>query len=486
MISLNRLSLVLLLALPTAVLAQGLDPALDAVSAEHVRADIYFIASDEMRGRDTPSEEIRIAARYLRSRLMRLGFEEGGTNGYFHEYELRSSALSLDESGAQVTGGPELQLGHDYWFRARSVRADFERSGGILFAGSTDGDRDLDVLEEIEDHWLAFYDEGRATGRLRRDAERAGAAGLILVEEDEGEYAIRFEGSLARLEKGSVSYPSQRSRGRDGSVFPTLYLTREAWSRVLEASPVRPEGTSFDGWEPEHGTDLKLTLSERRTRSGADSITMENVCGFWRGSDPELSKEVILVSAHYDHVGARDGKVWNGADDNGSGTCGLLAVSEGLAAYGPMRRSIMLIWVSGEEKGLWGSRAWSDDPHLPEGCRPIANLNIDMIGRNEPDELYITPSRKHEEYNGIVEILGEFAKLEGFPELGNADDYYHRSDQAMFARLGIPVAFLFSGIHEDYHKHTDTPDKIDCDKIRRVVRTVLRMLDAMQTDTLDF
>jgi Iap family predicted aminopeptidase len=82
--------------------------------------------------------------------------------------------------------------------------------------------------------------------------------------------------------------------------------------------------------------------------------------------------------------------------------------------------------------------------------------------------------------------MESFAKLEGFPELGDADEYYHRSDQAMFERLGIPVAFLFSDIHDDYHQPTDTPDKIDCDKIRRVVRTVVRMLDGMQADELEF
>ena len=161
------LLLLLLLASPATVRAQGLESALDAVVTEHVTADIHFIASDEMRGRDTPSEEIRIAARYLRSRLMRIGFEPGGTEGYFYEYPLNSSAVNLSETYAHVEGGPKLQLGSDYWFRSRSVRADFERSGEIMFAGSTDGDRDLDDLEGVEDHWLAFHDAGRSTGRLR-------------------------------------------------------------------------------------------------------------------------------------------------------------------------------------------------------------------------------------------------------------------------------------------------------------------------------
>ena len=305
MITAPRLAAFLLLAAPAVASAQGLEPALEAVKTESVRADIHFIASDEMQGRDTPSAEIRIAARYLRSRLMRLGFEEGGTNGYFYEYSLNSSAVDMKGTGVEVEGGPEFELGSDYWFRSRSVREDFSRSGGIVFAGSSEGDRDLDEVEGIQGAWVAFFDSGRSTGRLRRDAEKAGAAGLLLIEGEAGEYGLRFEGNVDRLKKGSVSYPSsrQRDRGRDAELFPMLYLTEGAWAELCEASPLCPEGSSADGWEPERGADLKLNLSDSRKRAGADSVTMENVCGFWRGSDPELSKEVIIVSAHYDHVG---------------------------------------------------------------------------------------------------------------------------------------------------------------------------------------
>ena len=160
-----------------------------------------------------------------------------------------------------------------------------------------------------------------------------------------------------------------------------------------------------------------------------------------------------------------------------------------------MRRSVLLIWVSGEERGLWGSRAWAQNHSLPEGYRAVANLNMDMIGRNAPDVLYVTPSSKHEGYNrlavlanqfGIEEGFGDFpeAREQGFEGLGSGDAYYGRSDQAEFAKMDIPVCFLFAGEHEDYHQPTDTPDKIDCDKIRRVTRTVLKMLDALQTDEL--
>src|SRR6185436_14160729 len=109
-------------------------------------------------------------------------------------------------------------------------------------------------------------------------------------------------------------------------------------------------------------------------------------------------------------------------------------------------------------------------PTLPEGMRAVADINVDMVGRNAPDELLITPTKAlREAYNGLTLLAEELGPREGFPHLGGADGYWDRSDQINFAEnLGIPVTFLFSGEHEDYHKPTDTPDKIDYDKVRRV------------------
>jgi Zn-dependent M28 family amino/carboxypeptidase len=164
---------------------------------------------------------------------------------------------------------------------------------------------------------------------------------------------------------------------------------------------------------------------------------------------------------------------------------GLLALAEALSEYGPMRRSVLLLWVSGEEKGLWGSAAWSKAPTLAAGQRAVCDINIDMIGRNAPGKLLITPTREHDEYNGLTRLAESLAPLEGFPELGGCDDYWHRSDHISFAQhLRVPVTFLFADVHADYHKPTDTPDKIDYDKIRRVTRLVLRMLDGLQSDQL--
>jgi hypothetical protein len=266
--------------------------------------------------------------------------------------------------------------------------------------------------------------------------------------------------------------------------FPTMAISGPAMARLLTlAGNNDPAGA-----RPALGTDLGVVFTDTRTDNGADgTLEAEDVCAFWPGSDPVLSKEVIIISAHYDHVGTSPaGVVFNGADDNGSGTTGLLQLAEALTVNGPMRRSVFLIWVSGEEKGLWGSKAWCSAPTLPEGHRAICDINIDMIGRNAPDFLLITPTKARKgDYNGLTRLAEALGGKEGFPTLGSADAYWTRSDQFNFATLKIPVAFLFNGEHEDYHQPTDDPEKIDCDKIRRVARLVLRMIDGLQADKLD-
>jgi Zn-dependent M28 family amino/carboxypeptidase len=219
---------------------------------------------------------------------------------------------------------------------------------------------------------------------------------------------------------------------------------------------------------------------------GADAVrevAVENVCGYWPGGDPALAAEVLVASAHYDHVGIQEGQVYCGADDNASGCAALLAVAEALAAFGPLERSVLLLWVSGEEAGLLGAKAWTQDPWLPLGAAAIANVNLDMVGRNPPALLEYTPTAAHPEHNGLSECLVRLAALEGFTELKSADKDYERSDHAAFAEhLGIPVLYVSTGEHEDYHQPSDTADKVDADKVARVARLVFRLLVEVARD----
>ncbi|MDF1798533.1 MAG: M28 family peptidase [Planctomycetota bacterium] len=458
-------------------LARGLE----TIAVNEISADIHYIASDEMGGRDTVSEEQRIAARFIKNRLVRLGFTPGNGEKFLYEYPLAMKALDPASLSASVDGTAALAYGSDYTFTDSFGAAALTTDGGLVFCGT--GERDDFDAEALPGSWAVCSYSDQNIYRLRSRARKAGAVGLVLVPAADADLIADFAERDDAAFAGSVSWPSTGG-SRSRAPFPVIAVS----AATSAALGVTAESTI--------GADLGHSLAESRDLKGGGEVMAENVCGFWPGSDPELSKEVLIVSAHYDHVGTRNGKVYNGADDNGSGTSGLLALAEGLKEYGPMRRSVLLIWVSGEEKGLWGSKAWAQNPSLPEGYRPVANLNMDMIGRNAPNVLYVTPSEKHSGYNGLTNLAERFAIEEGFgdfPEareqgfegLGSADVYYGRSDHAEFAKLDIPVCFLFAGEHEDYHKDTDTPDKIDCDKIRRVSRTILKLLDALQTDTLD-
>ena len=212
-------------------------------------------------------------------------------------------------------------------------------------------------------------------------------------------------------------------------------------------------------------------------------IKGENVLAYIEGTD--LKEELIVITAHYDHLGIHEGKVYNGADDDGSGTVAAMEIAEAFMlakkdGNGP-RRSILVMCVSGEEKGLLGSKYYTDHP-IYSLEKTVANLNIDMIGRVDDwhengDYIYlIGADMLSQELHDISEQVNEeFIGLELDYTFNAEDDpnrYYYRSDHYNFAKNNIPVIFYFNGVHEDYHKVTDTVDKIDFEKVQRIARLV--------------
>jgi len=207
------------------------------------------------------------------------------------------------------------------------------------------------------------------------------------------------------------------------------------------------------------------------------------VLGYIEGTD--LKDELIIITAHYDHLGKHDSLIFNGADDDGSGTVATLEIAEAFMlakkdGKGP-RRSVLIMPVSGEEKGLLGSKYYTDHPIYPLE-NTVANLNIDMIGRlddwhDTANYVYlIGADRLSQELHDISETVNE--KHIGlnldytFNEEDDPNRYYYRSDHYNFAKNNIPVIFYFNGVHEDYHKASDTVDKIDFKKIETITRLV--------------
>ena len=212
-------------------------------------------------------------------------------------------------------------------------------------------------------------------------------------------------------------------------------------------------------------------------------IKGENVLGFIEGTD--LKEELIIITAHYDHLGKHEDKIFNGADDDGSGTVATLEIAEAFMlakkeGNGP-RRSVLIMPVSGEEKGLLGSKYYTDHPIYPLE-NTVANLNIDMIGRVDDwhengDYVYlIGADMLSQELHDISEQTNDqYIGLELDYTFNAEDDpnrYYYRSDHYNFAKNNIPVIFYFNGVHEDYHKVTDTVEKIDFNKTQTITRLV--------------
>ena len=229
--------------------------------------------------------------------------------------------------------------------------------------------------------------------------------------------------------------------------------------------------------------ETKVKINANRK---AEKLSSENVLCFIEGSDPILKDEVVVVTAHYDHVGKTGDDIYNGADDDGSGTVTVMEIAEAFVmakrdGHGP-KRSVLVMTVSGEEKGLLGSEWYTEHPVFPLK-NTVANLNVDMIGRldeahagNEnyvyligSDKLSTTLHKISEDANA------NYTQLELDYTFNAPDDpnrFYYRSDHYNFAKNNIPVIFYFSGVHEDYHQPTDTPDKILYDKTEKIGRLI--------------
>ena len=228
--------------------------------------------------------------------------------------------------------------------------------------------------------------------------------------------------------------------------------------------------------------DCDLTFFKRVFKSN-QIIRGENVLGFIEGSD--LKEELIIITAHYDHLGKHDSLIFNGADDDASGVAGAMEIAEAFMlakkdGKGP-RRSILIMPVSGEEKGLLGSKYYTDNPVYPLN-NTIANLNIDMIGRLDDwhstgNYVYLIGSDRlsYDLHNINEEVNNKYTKLELDYKYNDEEDpnrYYYRSDHYNFAKNNIPVIFYFNGVHEDYHRPSDTIEKLDFSKIKTISKLV--------------
>ena len=460
-----------------------------------IDAHIEFLGSDDLGGRETGTVQSLVTAQYIAAAFRAAGLQPGGEQGsWFQSYPMESNRVVMDEARLvlHANGGEAtLELFDDYLLGGYGGEG-FALQGEAVFAnyGIVDADSKTDDYAGLDPQGrFVVVLDGRPADRpeLRRagtsrgkrmTAKEHGAAGLIVLTDSEGrDSAQLIEMMEDRLRYPTLSMPPEERE----AAWPTIVLRPEssrtfAQSVGIDLAAARA-GQAGPG-RPLPGLVVELNAQVEAVRTHAD-----NILGLIPGSDPKLRDEVVIVSAHNDHIGTmKDGTVNNGADDNGSGTTTLMTAAAALAEQAPPRRTLLFLSVSGEEKGLLGSEWWCSHPTVPLD-HVVADINIDMVGRNDPDAVGATPSPKHPDYNTLVTRAVELGPTVGLEITWNApkagedtvDNYYQRSDHYNFASKGIPVVFFFSGVHEDYHRPTDDIEKIDREKLRKMVHLVMAL-----------
>ena len=576
----------------------------DAITEEEMKIYDYFLASDQLEGRNVPSRGYDTAALYVASHLAEWGLKPGGsatnTNGplqpYLMPFELVSRQVVPEESKASITsaaggrGGGGGRRGGGGGGGARGAAAAGPRTfeygkdwsvvaagrggpqmntlqvgGNLVFAGNgyvinktkTDPYQGLDVHGKIVvvaglPAELAAQEAAAAAagGRGRGGGGGRGAAdnplGTACTDFLTPEQAAAKNGAVAVIaianfqQLSAMANPNAggfgggggagRGAGLNGPAFQVPKFQQPPACPAVPAITAGLEMTNaiFQG-EKIAAADVFYAAGANAKKEDSFALTedkkvnlhievhsepghTENVVGILEGSDPVLKNEYVVISAHLDHIGLSaplpDGhNVNNGADDDGSGSTGLLGIAkayaEGAAKGMRPKRSIIFLWNAGEEKGLWGSQYFNEFPFVDLN-KVVADLNMDMIGRtkgpgytdsdpthklvNPGEVLVVGPNISSDDMEKTIETVnGSYQKLgldhfydttapdathDNLGPAGRGQRIFYRSDHYNFAKMGIPIAFFTVGLHPDYHRPTDTPEKIDYKEIQVVSKTV--------------
>ena len=508
--------------------AQQKAPGNDSITQSDLRADLFFLAGDAMRGRLTDTNENRATADYIRARFERAGLKPASGNSLFHNYNLMTATLGdgnslsvvTDVSAGSTTGTREYKSGQEFYpqrFSASgTVTARIVFAGFGIFAPKWNHDDYRDgvrgAIVMVLDHEPGERDpkspfegvvtaEPAAAWRKALAAQEKGAVGILFVSD------VHNHPDAANFEQaGRNFWPATPAR------IPNYTLA--TWADRIRIPAVQISPALAASLMPSPGPTLEELAKRAETSGGITPVPLlreitlktavdrhivpdRNVLGLIEGSDPKLKDEWVLVTAHFDHDGVNGTQILNGADDNGSGTVALLEIADAyaLAAQQGQRpkRSVLFCAWNSEERGLLGAWAYTEFPPAP-----LANiagvLNMDMIGRNE--EVQVGGGSR---FNGLevqtAESNANAVNMMGFaraPELAtvvdaanagigleikkrydnNTSNLVRRSDQWPFLQRGVPALGFMTGLHPDYHTMYDRPEKINYAKMEKIARLI--------------
>ena len=475
-------------------------PFAKSITEEELFEDLSIIASDALEGRETGKRGQKMAAAFIKSHFEDLGLtppvEKRGSRSYLQPVDLFVS----------IPGDTYFKIGEEkkknledlYYFGSSSSTGEVTME--LVFAGKGT-EADFEQIN-VKNKAVFFKVSNPRAWREPHELAKAKGAKIVVVQSTEVEKEFfDFMGMVKNsLGEGRLSLEKPGLLQEiSGIFFVPPSLVPDLFN--VKAEKLNKLWRDAEAGKPLNVRKIKPANLTFKTEQRVKTVTSENVLGYLEGTDKK--DELVVITAHYDHIGKNGEDINNGADDDGSGTCAVLEIAEAFTlakkeGKGP-RRSILFMAVTGEEKGLLGSAYYTDNPVFPLE-NTVVNLNIDMIGRVDPKHkdnpkyVYLVGSdRLSTELHEISEKVNEtFTQLEldyTYNDENHPDRIYYRSDHWNFAKNNIPIIFYFNGVHEDYHRPTDTVDKINMDiyaeRTRLVFYTAWVLANRTERITLD-
>lgn len=460
----------------------------ETITEAELKDHLYIYASDEFEGRETGQPGQKKAVAYIKAEYEKLGIPAAKKDGnYFQEVPLEVSKLPI---GKLTVDGTDFTVGeHVLTFSAANTFTD-----DIVYAAyGIDDDNysnynDLDVKGKIVLMKSGEPKNADGTFVISGTAETSNWSNMsesltkrVQIAMDKGAIGVLYydADNFSRFKRRFESMKKNNS----GRMEVVDNSTPEFYNLFIDQTLAKSFLSTIDTDDKPQILSKKLQLS---FESSNDKISSENVAAILKGS--EKPNEYLVISSHLDHIGITgDGEINNGADDDGSGSVALLEIAEAFkkaadAGNGP-KRSILFLHVTGEEKGLLGSQYYTDVNPIVPLANTVANLNIDMIGRIDPKRegdrnyIYLIGSDKLslELHNLSEEVNKKFTNIEldyTYNDENDPNRFYYRSDHYNFAKNNIPIIFYFNGTHDDYHRPSDTPDKINYDLLENRSRLI--------------
>lgn len=484
-----------------------------------LRGDVTYLASKELKGRGNGSPELRIAAQHIADAFRKSGVKPAADDGsYFQNFQMFTARF-----GAQPEFNVErtaFKLGSDYAPHFLSPKAEVEAPMVFVGYGVSAPHMKLDELAGVNlrgkiavvidrnpfaddfDSPFNRIDPGDYASVLHkaRNVSKAGAVGLVVIQNPElSNYDLSYAVAAFRPDYPRKDAPMGNTADPLNPGIPVVIVSESAGRSLVPS--LRDLQRKIDATLQPQLLDLgrraSLKLDIQRV-----SFPTQNVLGMIEGSDPRLRGEVVIVGAHYDHDGEHNGEIWPGADDNASGTAGVIALARafGSGSKAPAR-SILLAAFAGEEKGEVGSQHYADHPVIPLE-RTVAMFSVDMIGRNEEHAasraLRLERETSSQNANSVNIIGSTFSPdLRRTMESANAtislelkfryddtpENLLRRSDQWAFLQKRVPALFIHTGEHPDYHRPGDTAEKINYPKMEKIVKLIYRAVESLANAT---